>query len=254
MKNIINQRLKEEIFLKKERTERHPECYDKRKSLVGEEIRSLGDVHSFWIENPKLRKDLLLEKLQHKTLIKMGRKGIQNIHNGWYYLSKIGYPNNFIKELNSGIIKKLNELILPEGDNPGEYRKKIVTLGYKDYTPPAPQKVPEKIKKTISRIKEIYNNIDPITSAITAHLEIAGIQPFLDGNKRVARLIQDRILYDFELPPAMIPAGEANFYYELLGEALSAYDEGNKDGQKRFYNYCTSKINNGLDEILGDLF
>ena len=86
-----------------------------------------------------------------------------------------------------------------------------------------------------------------------AHIGIVGIQPFMDGNKRTARLIQNRILHSVDLPPAVIPAGEGKFYFDLLRRVLPFYQDGDMIGQKQFYDYCASKVNNSLDEILGDL-
>ena len=75
----------------------------------------------------------------------------------------------------------------------------------------------------------------------------------MDGNKRCAQLVQDRILHDLDLPPANIPAGEGVFYRKLLGKTLPDYRDENPEGQKVFYDYCASKVNSGLDEMLGDL-
>jgi len=253
MKNMINPKLREEINLKINEIAENPQFYDNRRSLVIENLRSMGDIHSFWIENPELREAYLIHKRQPKTLKKEAIHGIQSMHNAWYYLTQIGPYGNFIKELNSGIINRTNGLVLPKKHMSGEYRDKIVTLNLPRYTPPAPQKVPDKMNKAITRIKEVYNDVDPLTSSIVAHLEIAAIQPFFDGNKRTARLIQDRILYDSNLPPAVIPAGEARFYLDLIKKTLPAYSEDDLEGQKQFYDYCASKVNNGLDDVLGDL-
>lgn len=252
MVRLINRDLKEQINLKLEKIARSPECYDKRKELVLQNIRSIGDVYSFWIENPDLRRAFLTENKQPKTLRKLARGGIQNVHNAWYYLNVKGEYGNFVKVFNSEILKKVNKLVVPKEIGAGEFRDKRVTLNCRDYTPPNPIRVPERVKDLISLVKQIHN-YDPLESAITAHLGLAAIQPFMHGNKRTARLIQDRILCDANLPPAIIQAGEGTYYMKLLCNTLGAYGDEDLDGQKKFYNYCASKVNNGLDEILGDL-
>lgn len=249
---MINPHLREEIELKLGKIARHPKYYLERKKLVLTDLTFIGDVYSFWIENPELRKALLLEKRQPQTLRKEARKGIANIHNGWYYLSQIGYSHDFVEKLSPEILKRLNKLINPGGETPGEFRKFDVTLNIPFYTPPSWERVPEKIEQLFSEIKEMYH-VNPLESAILAHLGVAAIQPFSDANKRCARLIQDTILNNENLPPAVIPAGEGKFYFDLLKRTLPTIDENN-DGQKQFYDYCASKVNNGLDEILGDLF
>jgi Fic family protein len=257
MENFVDNVLRKEISMKLEKIARSPEYYDKRKDLVIENIRSIGDVYSFWIENPDLRKELLSDKKQPKTLKKIARKGIQNVHNAWYFLCKKGEYGNFIDYLDIDLLERTNGLVMGKKRNEIRKRRDIdrndsVTLNYPHYTPPNPTKVENKIGGSILDIKEI-NSHDTLESAIKAHIDIAAIQPFMDGNKRTARLIQDRILYDGGLPPAMISAGEAIFYRELLGSALKEYEHGGKQNKKRFYDYCASKVNNGLDEILGDL-
>lgn len=246
----VDKHLEEEIILKMNKIERTPQYYDTRKNLVIEDIRSLGDIYSFWIENPELRKDLLLENRQPKTLRKMAMSGIQNVHNGWYFLSQKGKYGNFVKELNPEILKRLNGIIL--GNKRNDFRQNYVTLNCLKYTPPSPEKIQGKIENAILRIKNLYRE-NPLESAITAHLEISAIQPFSEGNKRTARLIQDRILCDTGFPPAIIPAGEGRYYMGLLCKTLPFYDDKNINGQRDFYDYCASKVNNGLDEVLGDL-
>jgi hypothetical protein len=253
MENYINPVLKEEVNSKLEKISSNPEYYDRRKNLVIQELRSIGDVYSFWIENPALRRDLLSERSQSKALRKLAMHGIQNVSNAWYYLNQIGKFGNFVGELNQDVIKKVNKLVLGSKGAFNQYREMDVTLNCPGYTPPSFEKVSSKVKDAISRIKMMHNDYGPLESALTAHLALAAIQPFEDGNKRTSRLIQDRILYDSLIPPAIIPAGEGTFYLDLLCRTFPPYKGGDVDGQREFYDYCASKVNNGLDEILGDL-
>lgn len=250
---MINEHFLEEIGMKLDKLVEDPRYYDQRKNLVVQNLRTIGDIYSFWIENPELRKELLLEKSNEKRIRKMARKGIQDVNNGWYYLASIGKSGKFIDYFNEEILKKLNKLVYADGEIPRDFRKKDVTLNILGYSPPSWEKIPYKINEAVKTVKDLYVK-NPIQSAIAAHLNIASIQPFMDGNKRCARLIQDRILFDVGMPPAIITAGEGKFYHDLLVRTIPAYHNGNEEGQRQFYDYCASKINNGLDEILGDLF
>lgn len=250
---MIDKAILEEINMKMDKLAEDPRYYDERKSLVVQNLRSIGDVYSFWIENPDLRKTLLLEKCNEKSLRKKAIRGIQDVNNGWYYINGIGKTGKFIDYLDENILKRLNGLVYTEGEKPRNFRNKDVTLSIIGFTPCSWEKVPHKTNEALNNIKELYKE-NPIESAIAAHLNIAAVQPFINGNKRCARLIQDRILYDIGMPPAIIPAGEGKFYFDLLVRTLPAYGDNDKEGQRQFYNYCASKINNGLDDILGDLF
>ena len=252
MKLLINPSLNHDIWMKKTKLATRQEYSNERHKMILDDIRSIGDTYSFWIENPELRRSLLTENKSPKSIRKEARKGIDGVHDGWYFLCQKGAYGNFVETLNPEILKRVSGHILHE--KKPQFRDKSVTLNYLHYTPPAPGKISQKIGDAINRIKDFYlNKKEPLVAAITAHLEIAAIQPFMDGNKRVARLIQDRILHDVGLPPVVIQAGEGKYYRDLLGRALPAYSEKDIGGQKEFYDYCASKVNNGLDSMLGDL-
>lgn len=260
MIDLIDPKINEEINLKKEKLAGNSNQKSGR-DIILKDIRSIGDVYSFWIENPQLRKSMLIGGKSPKTIRKEARKGIEAVSNGWYFLSQKSEGADFIDNLDIDLLKQLNGIILPGfgGNSRNEIDMGLpgkgfeVTLNYKGYRVPKAKDVPQKLANALSRIREIYHNVNPINSAIASHLELAAVQPFPDGNKRVARLIQDKILSDGGLPPSVINAGEAGFYRNLLGKTLLAYSGGNKDGMREFYDYCASKVNNSLDELLGDL-
>lgn len=169
-----------------------------------------------------------------------------------FFLSKTGALGDFVNKMDENVLKRLNGLIEPKIEGTGSFRETDVTLNTPGYTPPSWEKVPERVKNLILKVREMYKK-DPLEAAILAHLEIAAVQPFVEGNKRCARLIQDRILFDAEIPPAIIQAGEGKYYLGLLQRTLPAYRTDKIDGQREFYDYCASKVNNGLDEILADI-
>jgi len=250
---MINEHIANEIEMKLDKLSGDPRYYDQRKNLIVQNLRSIGDVYSFWIENPELRKELLIDKSSEKRLRKMARKGIQDVNNGWYYLMGVGKNRKFVDCVDENTLKRLNGLVYIDAEIPRDFRTKDVTLGKIGTTPPSWEKVSQKVDCAIKIVKDLYVE-NPLEAAITAHLSIAVIQPFINGNKRCARLVQDRILFDMGMPPAIITAGEGKFYHDLLLRTIPAYHDGNKEGQRQFYDYCASKVNNGLDEILGDLF
>ncbi len=249
---MISPHLREEIRLKHEKVKNNPAYYDQRLKLVKESLRSSGDVYSFWIENPTLRIALVKGNKQPETVKKEARKGIQSIHNAWYFLSKIGEYGNFISLFDAGTIKGTNGLVNGLSKDKGEYRSGNVTLGIVGFRPPAPKDIKGHVDLAIE-VTKLKHEQDPLDAAIHLHIALAYIQPFDEGNKRTARLLQDRLLWDFGLPPAIITAGEAKFYFDLIKRSAEAFWTQNEEGQKQFYDYNASKVNNGLDLILDDL-
>jgi hypothetical protein len=226
--------------------------YSGRKRLIEEGLRSIGDVHSFWIENPQLRMTLL--RTGSLRTQKEARKGIGAIKNSWYYLTTSVQPN-VLDGLNEENVKKTNRILTDpwrsNGDTKECYRDKSVTLGFNDYSPPKHQDVPGLIQELFGELRSKERG--KLELAIYAHLRLAGIQPFMDGNKRTARLVQDAILVQSGYPPAVIYSGEGTFYFNLLHEALAAYSNDKIIGQRGFYDFIATKVNGALDEIIGDL-
>ena len=100
----------------------------------------------------------------------------------------------------------------------------------------------------------------PVERAALVHLGIGAIQPYGVGNKRVGRLIQNKILDEANLPPAIIPAAEIDFYRDLLCRAFSSYVSLDANGNARviqnireqgpFFNYISAKVNCSMDQLL----
>ena len=129
-----------------------------------------------------------------------------------------------------------------------DYRTRRVTLNFRDYTPPSPERVAHRIRDFLTELKD--PNFHPIERAAYAHSRPAAIQPFMDGNKRTARLVQNRILCDNGYPYATIPLGEREYYLELLRQSMVAYKMKDMKRMAPFFNYVAAKVNVSLDEIL----
>jgi len=66
------------------------------------------------------------------------------------------------------------------------------------YTGPKAKQVPELVKNLIQWIRQAKKQeISPIITAGIAHVELAAIHPFTDGNGRTARLLATLILYSY---------------------------------------------------------
>jgi len=247
----ISEVLIEDIEKKRQKIIENPDYFLKRSQLVKRQLKGVSRAHSFWIEHPDMR-NMLIDggKREQQRVRKCARKGVQRMQDAWKYLSSVGRTRNFLSVFGPEIILKTGAIVEP-GTNSDGFRDVRVSLGFSNYVPPNPVKVPELIGKLSEDLER--SDYFPVEAAATVHLHLAGIQPFREGNKRIARLIQDRILTDYELPPALIPAGEREVYLDLLEQGLVGIKERDYAAQRPFFDYIGGKINVELDDILKDL-
>lgn len=247
---VMAQRLTDEIEEKRNKIQNEPQYFLRRSQLMGNHLRRLCDIYSFWLEHPELRNRILRE---HRATngIELKRsviEGIQGVAMAWEYLKSHSTGKNFVQQISPSLIIKVGSFVNPRVYG---FRTERVSLLLDNYTPPNPVKVPELIDKFCDDIKR--SDLSSVEAAATTHLRVAGIQPFLDGNKRTARLLQDRILFDYGLPPAVIPAGERDIYHDLLEQGLVGLRDGVLKSQGPFYDYIGGKVNTALDQIINDL-
>ena len=95
-----------------------------------------------------------------------------------------------------------------------------------------------------------------ITAAIFAHLHLVRIHPFVDGNGRTSRMLQDLILDDYKIPLPIIEPGERGTYYQILDDAIYSWKHEGEQGsrvtkdEQKFYSFMVGKINVSLDKVL----
>ncbi len=239
-----------EIDKKKKKVQNSPDTYLKKSHQVRKNLRGLADVHSFWLENPDLRKRILEEQKESdaRRLKQRSRKYVKHIVDAWNYLSRVDDGNGHYNFLDPNTIIKLGELI---GPNNQGFRSGRVRINRFRFIPPNYVKVPELVDKFCYELKQ--SDYHPIEAAAMVHLELTGIQPFVDGNKRVSRLLQDKILDCYDYPPAFIHSGERQVYLDLLDQALIAKQDNDLVYQRPFFDYIAGKVNTALDEIIDDL-
>ncbi|HUC38941.1 MAG TPA: Fic family protein [Candidatus Acidoferrum sp.] len=114
-----------------------------------------------------------------------------------------------------------------ESKNPGQIREKQVYL-YKmnqnspigaelSYRPPSHTEVSKLLDSFIAWYKN--SSLNPIEKATVAHYKLYKIHPFLDGNKRMARLIFNKTLLDEGFPLLNVSI-EKEKYFEALIESV----------------------------------
>lgn len=214
-------------------------------------LTTLAMFHSAALEDPITAKLDLTPNYAgriHRKRMKAGQEAVQNA----YRILQL--ENDPLTEQS---FCRVNGIILNNGDidgPPTSYRSGRVTLNLR-YAPPNALKVPELMRGLVGKLQELREeDRHPVELAIDAHFGIASIQPFPDGNKRTARLVQARVLDKAGYPIPVIPFGERNLYLTLFDEAaLQAADTPDRynPNHTHFADYLASKVNLSLERVLG---
>ena len=137
---------------------------------------------------------------------------ITNMKRGWeVIIGCIDFPNDlaFMKELHKIIAENLVY-------RPGIIRTNDVIISGTDWRPGIPCE--EKIINEISRINDIEDKID---SALEMFAFLARTQVFIDGNKRMAELMSNKILMQYEKGILTVNNKDIN---QLLNELITNYE------------------------------
>lgn len=147
-------------------------------------------------------------------------------------LSALDYIKNK-QALNLDYIRNIHKTAMAdfETKTPGFFRDKQVYIYLKHtkdilnseikYRPPGYGSIVDRLKKVI----DWYNNtgINPLEKAVLIHFEVYKIHPFLDGNKRVCRLLFNKALLDNGFPLINI-SDKKNQYFDALVNSVEKDD------------------------------
>jgi Fic family protein len=164
--------------------------------------------------------------------------------------------DGLIDSFSEDIIKKTNCLIVPEfysGEDTASYRTHDVrNLTSDPILPPRWEKVPEMMKELVLNLNAWDGREDyhPVEVAGLAHLILAYIHPFMDGNGRTARMLQNVYLDLHEFPVPIIRPEEKPVYQAILKMGMRSWRGEEEYGLPNFLNYIAIKVNESLDELL----
>ncbi|AEG00872.1 Fic family protein [Methylomonas methanica] len=120
-------------------------------------------------------------------------------------------------ELSVHLIKELHQKLLTDIDNQnaGRFRGEDVAISGAKLSPPSHLDVQALVQSIVDA--ERQENIHPIQKAAWIHWAFARVHPFIDGNGRMARLLQDFVLLKNRYVPASVqPEDREKNYYEAL--------------------------------------
>lgn len=126
-------------------------------------------------------------------------------------LSQAPLTEHGIRELHGLLFASIDD------ENAGIYRRIDTRLVGRDYLPPESVLVPGLLREFTEWLEE--SPADSVAKATAAQAKILSISPFLDGNGRVGRLLQNLILHASGYPPAIVRVEDRERYYDGLRQA-----------------------------------
>lgn len=152
---------------------------------------------------------------------------IVNMKRAWYFLfDNIDYPNNlsFLREVNKICMHELSY-------DAGNIRTVPVAIGGTSWVPEYPN-----ADLIIQKLEEINSMQDKLEAALEIFCYLVRSQLFLDGNKRVAQLMCNKIMMENDLGIFSIPYDRIDQFKELL---VDYYETGDSTIIKGFFReYC----------------
>jgi len=160
------------------------------------------------------------------------------------------------------VIKQIHAFVvrdIPSQGSPGIYKTKpneIIdrTTGARIYLPPSPQDTPRLMSDLSTWLSQRRLAFHPVITAGVAHLELAAIHPFDNGNGRTARALADLILYRYgytfrRLFSWVRQVGiDMDTYHQKLREAHGP-EYGTKANPTVWLEYFAKSIEKGLAEL-----
>lgn len=143
-------------------------------------------------------------------------------------------------KLDLRFIKKLHMILFSGVDDKiaGKLRselKRNVEIGGTIYTPPKWNEVNKELNNFFKWYHSENRRLHPIELAALIHLKLISIQPFVDGNSRLSRLLMNWVLWKRKYPLIDIRIEDLESYYD----ALDKYQVEHKE--RPFVKYIKNK-------------
>jgi Fic family protein len=106
-----------------------------------------------------------------------------------------------------------------DSENAGQFRKSNVIITGTDFVPPDYQKIPNLMKRYISKFNKKTGTEHPLIQAADLHAEFESIHPFVDGNGRIGRLLLSLIIIKQGYCPVVIPPVRRVEYIQAMQKA-----------------------------------
>ena len=142
-------------------------------------------------------------------------KELENHEKGFIFITKYKgkFDINFIKKLHKTLFSGIDDNIA--GKLRDELKRNIKIAGT-PFVPPKWQNLKKELDNFFKWYKSENRKLHPLELASLIHLKLISIQPFVDGNSRLSRLLMNWILWKKGYPLIDIPIGDLEIYYDVL--------------------------------------
>lgn len=143
-------------------------------------------------------------------------------------------------KLGMGFLKKLHIVLFSGIDDelagkPRTELKRDVQIAGTAYVPPKWRELGMEFENFLKWYRTENRRLHALELAALVHMKIASIQPFVDGNSRLSRLLMNWILWKKGYPMVDIKIGDLENYYDALDKYQIEHDE------KPFVKYILEK-------------
>jgi hypothetical protein len=188
---------------------------DRKLNQIGQNphySRKLDQTFNMALRIESFENSILLEGIGDNMKPRIGKHAksvsYNNLFTAWNYLSTEG--------INWSSLSNLGHLVDPKDNPKKSFRTLEVQLGM--LHPPPPSDIPYALKHLLDFID--YDKSHPLLKSLELHHEIAKVQPFMDGNKRSARLVQAVYLEQQGYPIPLIEVTDRTEYMGYFRDTL----------------------------------
>ena len=148
-------------------------------------------------------------------------------------------------------LAQLGKIIEPQSNQSAGFRKKDVMFGGFEESPPS--QIYYDVDNVLYRAQNLQE-FHPVLRALDLHVSLVQVHPYMDGNGRSARLVQDVFLETNQYPLPTIKESERELYIRLMENVISERMRGHSlfdtgTAEKSFQEYMVSKMLDSALEI-----
>ena len=151
---------------------------------------------------------------------------------------------------NADLIKDLHEEVLAGFEGGGMYRNTMIHINGSKYVPCDPIKIYKRMTKYFDEID--FGGKKGLELVSYAHMQLAKIHPFLDGNGRVGRLVLNFMLIKEGFLPISIPVKRRYEYFDLLElyKTGTGAEQVDKNNPLPFAEFLEDLVNKEYDRFI----